>query len=569
MTDPQQLGVVVGGALTKGLEVRLDAGRSAALGHYVMAPLGGSAKLLGMVTDIVLKSAEAGSTSWPPPSGDEPGGALLRDVLLDTGVYTALEVTPYLEVDPATGETNRARRLPRHFAPVAVADQAALDVAFATGEKPAIKLGTPLGMAEVELFVDLERLFERSAGIFGKSGTGKTVVALQLLDAMVAHSAKRSTHRDKTVALVFDMHNDYGWNLKFQGDADRRSLKQNHPTDVCVYTLEDNVPNTDGRVVIGTRDIDPDDLEVLRAIAFFTEQAIEVARECKERLGASWLDDLLADEPSAAVVRKVWREGEAPDETAWARVAARLGYASGSLDSLRRGLKRLVRREFVQQGGNQFSGVIRHIVQTLQDGGKTAVVQFGKYGNDLTSYMLVANMLSKRIWLQYQEAMERAAGDPAREPNRLVIAIEEAHKFIDRSLAGQSIFGQIARELRKYNVTLLVIDQRPSQIDPEVLSQIGTRFCLQLDSEADIDALVGGMAGRAGLRQVIASLESKQQALVFGHALPMPVVVRPPNLDRDTPPGASLRRRLGADPASAEATSAIGLFGPKARLREE
>ena len=79
-----------------------------------------------------------------------------------------------------------------------------------------------------------------------------------------------------------------------------------------------------------------------------------------------------------------------------------------------------------------------------------------------------------------------------------------------------------------------------------MLSQIGTKFCFQLDSEPDVDALVGGMQGRAGLRSVIASLESRQQALVFGHALPMPVVVRPPDLTAEFRAGASLRERLGA-----------------------
>jgi hypothetical protein len=150
--------------------------------------------------------------------------------------------------------------------------------------------------------------------------------------------------------------------------------------------------------------------------------------------------------------------------------------------------------------------------------------------------------------------------EASKEPNRLVIVIEEAHKFVDKALAGQTIFGQIARELRKYNVTLLVIDQRPSQIDSEVLSQIGTKFCLQLDSEADVDALVGGMSGRAGLRAVIAALESKRQALAFGHALPMPVVIQPPELTASFAPGQSLRARLGAA-AQTGPVSPKGLYG--------
>ncbi|MGI8927428.1 MAG: helicase HerA domain-containing protein [Tepidiformaceae bacterium] len=562
-TGRQQLGVVVGGSLTKSLEVRLDPGRSAALGHYVMAPLGDGAEVLGMVTDIILRSAEAGSISWPPPSGDDLQAELLRDVLLDTGVYTAVEVNPYLEVNRHTGETARARRLPRHFAAVSLAGQEALDVAFNTGDRAAIRVGTPLGMEDVELFIDLEKLFERSAGIFGKSGTGKTFLALPLLDAMIANSSRAPTNRDRTVALVFDMHNDYGYGVKAQGEGERPSLKRRHPSAVAVYTLEDNVPNSDGRIVVGTRDIEPEDLRILQDSAYFTDQAIEASFDLRTRFGAGWLDELLNDEPSEAVVRAAWRDGDEPEDLSWNRVATRIGIHTGSFDSLRRGLRTLARREFVDKGSKQFSGSIATIVQMLQ-AGKSCVIQFGKHGNDLTSYMLIANMLSRRIWEEYRDDMEKARGDTTKEPNRLVIVIEEAHKFIDKTRAGHSIFGQIARELRKYNVTLLVIDQRPSQIDSEVLSQIGTRFCLQLDSEADVEAMVGGMQGRAGLKQVIASLESKQQALVYGHALPMPVVVRPPDLPRDALPGASLRERLavvGGRPLQPVTPS--GLFGPR------
>ena len=562
MSGGQRIGIVVGGSLNKALEVRLEPGAAAGLGQYVMTPLGDGASLVGMVTDVLLKSAESGPTAWPPPLGDGHAAELLRAVLQDTAVYTQLEVNPYLEVR-TSGENSRARRLPVHFAPVALADQAVLDSAFAVSdEAPAFRLGAPLGMDDVMVHIDLERLCERSAGIFGKSGTGKTVLALQVLDAIVANATAAPTNRDRTVALIFDMHNDYGWGLKFQGEGggERRSLKQRHPSQVAVYTLEDNVPHTDGRVLIGTRDITTEDLGVLAGTADFTRQAVEAAYELENRLGKDWVDEIMADDPSPAAVRKIWRDGDEPDEINWARAASKVGYASGSVDNLRRGLRKIVRRDFVRPGHDQFSGIINGIVQTLQ-GGKSVVIQFGRHGSDLTSYMLVANMLSRRIWDSYRDVMERAQGEAAKEPNRLVIVIEEAHKFVDKTLAGQTIFGQIARELRKYNVTLLIIDQRPSQIDTEVLSQVGTKFCLQLDSDADIEALVGGMPGRAGLRSVIASLESKRQALVFGHALPMPVVVQPPELTANFAPGASLRARLGGSNGAGKAPTPAGLFG--------
>jgi DNA helicase HerA-like ATPase len=107
-----------------------------------------------------------------------------------------------------------------------------------------------------------------------------------------------------------------------------------------------------------------------------------------------------------------------------------------------------------------------------------------------------------------------------------VITIEEAHKFLDPAIASQTIFGTIARELRKYNVTLLIVDQRPSGIDEEVMSQIGTRVTALLDNEADIRAVFMGVSGAGELRQVLARLDTRQQALILGHAVPMPVVVQ-------------------------------------------
>ena len=107
-----------------------------------------------------------------------------------------------------------------------------------------------------------------------------------------------------------------------------------------------------------------------------------------------------------------------------------------------------------------------------------------------------------------------------------MIVIEEAHKFLSPSIASQTIFGTIARELRKFNVTLMVIDQRPSAIDSEVMSQIGTRLTCLLDNDRDVEAVLSGTPGSRELRAVLSRLESKQQALIFGHALPMPVVIR-------------------------------------------
>jgi hypothetical protein len=144
----------------------------------------------------------------------------------------------------------------------------------------------------------------------------------------------------------------------------------------------------------------------------------------------------------------------------------------------------------------------------------------------MVAYVLVANMLARRIYQRYQEKTEASMAGNIAPPTPLVITIEEAHKFLNREVSGLTIFGTIAREMRKYNVTLLVIDQRPSAIDEEVMSQLGTKITCLLDNERDIDSVLAGVSGKNELKTVLARLAPKQQALIFGHAVPMPVPIR-------------------------------------------
>jgi hypothetical protein len=80
--------------------------------------------------------------------------------------------------------------------------------------------------------------------------------------------------------------------------------------------------------------------------------------------------------------------------------------------------------------------------------------------------------------------------------------------------------------MRKFFVSLLVVDQRPSAIDDEVLSQIGTKMIAKLSDDKDIGSALVGTSDASSLRSILASLDAKQQALLLGHAVPMPIVVK-------------------------------------------
>jgi len=74
----------------------------------------------------------------------------------------------------------------------------------------------------------------------------------------------------------------------------------------------------------------------------------------------------------------------------------------------------------------------------------------------------------------------------------------------------QTIFGTIAREMRKYFVTLLVVDQRPSGIDNEVMSQIGTALLLYWMMKRHWAIFTGVSGGKACAQSWLSSTPSNK-----------------------------------------------------------
>jgi hypothetical protein len=153
------------------------------------------------------------------------------------------------------------------------------------------------------------------------------------------------------------------------------------------------------------------------------------------------------------------------------------------------------------------------------------VLSFGRHEEDL-DYLLVSNLLTRRIRDAWEKRTNDFRSKDEKEPRPLVIVVEEAHKLLNRELAAQTSFSTIAREMRKYYVTLLIVDQRPSQIYDEVMSQLGTRVTGWLGDEDDVRAVLSGLAGRDALRGMLARLQPKEEVLLLGWGVPMPLPVR-------------------------------------------
>jgi hypothetical protein len=193
-----------------------------------------------------------------------------------------------------------------------------------------------------------------------------------------------------------------------------------------------------------------------------------------------------------------------------------------SAEALRSKLDRVIRKDYLVR--STATRGLQEVIDSLENG-IHVILSFGNYGNDL-DYLLVTNLLTRKIRDRWKKLTEDAYKDKKKHPRPLVVVVEEAHKLLNRGMASQTIFSTIAREMRKYYVTLLIIDQRPSQIYDEVMSQLGTRISGSLGDEDDINAVLSGLPGRSALRGMLAKLQPKEEVLMLGWGVPMPIPIR-------------------------------------------
>ncbi|MBK4730852.1 ATP-binding protein [Oxynema sp. CENA135] len=555
MNLDKPLGSVIQGSLSKGLEVRLHPDISVEemrVGKFLVVR-GARSQFFCLLTDVALGTTSDRILVNPPHPEDD----FMQAVLAGSGTYGRIELAPMLMLTPETddggwspdsllntqanankgnrktpensnnGQNNNngalasyqaqtgapmellpVKTIPSHFSQVYDASEADFRAVFGWEDDPHRRnfaIGQPLDM-EVPVCIDLDRFVERSNGVFGKSGTGKSFLTRLLLSGIIRKQA--------AVNLIFDMHSEYGWEAATEGKqfSTVKGLRQLFPGQVEIYTLDPESTRRRGvrdaqELYLGYDQIEVEDISLVARDLNLSEASIENAIILRNEFGKSWITQLLSMSNEDIQMFCDEKRGN-----------------KSSIMALQRKLIRLDELKYMRNSCPH--NYVGRILDAL-NAGKHVVIEFGSQSNML-SYMLATNVISRRIHGSYVQKAEQflQTKDPGDRPRQLVITIEEAHRFLDSATVRQTIFGTIAREMRKYFVTLLVVDQRPSGIDNEVMSQVGTRITALLNDDKDIEAIFTGVSGGQNLRSVLAKLDSKQQALILGHAVPMPVVVR-------------------------------------------
>ena len=512
------IGYVVGGSLENGVQIKLHvSSEDVSVGSLKVAK-GLRRKYLLLLNNIYHGSMEiANKLSSNNISSDLMTS--MREEILPSYV-TGIAV--------AQGDNNsieEANTIPDYLS--TVSSLTLEDVKIFYGEPDEnnfLKLGfgSPIGIENAIIPVDIPMLTKSSFAIYGKTGTGKTVLGNIIATNIALYTAQRKYSGDQEHSpismLILDMHSEYGTTVKdVYGKQLGPGVARIMPDEFIVYTPDEELArksNEDGYPMyilkITTADIEPEDIILMSELLSLTDIQIAtlptIAKLLESKEKQPWILYLYDYE----MYKKVTDMKDKDIER-----------FLSSIHSLYRKLSFLRTYNFIERKNTQ-SDTIDSIVETLlEKEPKHIIISFGVYGDDVRAYTLLTNMIARRL-------LEKAVllGLQRKElSKRIVIFVEEAHKFLDPRLRENSPMGKIARELRKRGITLCIIDQRPSQIDPDVSSMIWNTFTSVLGDEKDIKAATINL-GKSGLYDPIVRSLTRQNFLAFGDAFRFPVVVK-------------------------------------------
>jgi uncharacterized protein len=129
----------------------------------------------------------------------------------------------------------------------------------------------------------------------------------------------------------------------------------------------------------------------------------------------------------------------------------------------------------------------------------------------------------------------RSLSEGGRERPILVV-LEEAHNYLrnEQSSSAGAAVQRIVKEGRKYGIAAMIVSQRPSEIDPTVLSQCGTMIAMRLSNASDRSHVTSAVTDNLeGLLSMLPVLRTGE-AIVVGEAvhLPLRTLLAPPSMDR-------------------------------------
>ncbi|MFW6436552.1 MAG: ATP-binding protein [Halococcoides sp.] len=460
--------------------------------RYSVAVEASEQSVIARVTNRELVRSLPDGYLADPGVGPERVAATLGVPTTDSDLYR-LRATVVGTYDTDMTTFANPRELPSPGTPVAIADDEHLETVLPNlgAASDRCDVETIDGLAEVgwllnrpagatRICLPIEEFAATHLAILAATGSGKSYTASVLIEEMMQPDTRASL-------LVFDPHGEYDTLAEMQGHAAFQGDDGYAPE--VVYFDRDRLHVRLSELTVG------DVMDILD----------DPSSRMQERLASGWRAMQRSNSETWSVDDLV---------TEMERI---YGADDASVGALEWRLRRSIQR-------NDLFDPERNVpLDDIVGPGQCTVIKMDTL--DRWNQQLVTTVLLRRL---YRERLDAVRGRDSAIEHPIFALFEEGHRFAPASGDAPSlgIMRTITSEGRKFGFGLGIVSQRPSKIDPDVLSQCGTQITMQIQNPADQDAIEQSVeaAGEDVLRELPGLTPG--QAIVSGDAMNTPALIQ-------------------------------------------
>jgi len=367
-----------------------------------------------------------------------------------------------------------------------------------------VQLGQHVGSGGTPCLADLNELLGKHTAVLGSTGAGKSGTVAAIIHSILERGDKNSYEKWKPRIIILDPHGEYGTAF-----ADHTKLSSDDGTLTLPYWLL-NFQETVA-LLIGKTEF------VATSQANIVKSALMAAREeGAQQLGLD-ANSITVDSPVPYKLSTLKAKIDA-DKPPQASKQDSHNSILQKLEVLMTDARlRFMMEEWNDGANDPFPEVIK---QLTGDGPQPRIVDLSGVPNEVagvSSAVIARTLFNLKIW-QTQ---------PERESDPVLLVCEEAHRYVPNRgeaqyEAAQEAIRRIAKEGRKYGVGLLLVSQRPSEVEATVLSQCNSWIVLRITNDADREHVRSILPdSMSGLTKMLSGLR-RQEAIFVGQAAMLP-----------------------------------------------
>ena len=382
-----------------------------------------------------------------------------------------------------------------------------LAMAYACDVETAVRVGYIQQDPTIPAMVKVDEMLGKHFAILGTTGTGKSCTVALILRRILEKNPQAHI-------LLLDVHREYVQSFKGLAEV---ITPDNMALPFWLLNFDEAV-----EILVGQQSNRETDVEVLREIIpiakarYMSNQRRDKTRPrdalVENNIGVdtpipyrtSDLTGVLED-----YIGKLELRGElAPYKRIKARIEAisrdpRYAFMFGSLT--------------VQ---DNMAAVLARLFRIPVNGKPIAILELGGLPSEIIN--VVVSVLAR---LAFDFGVWSAGKVP------ITFVCEEAHRYVPNDKTSgfeptKRAISRIAKEGRKYGVSLCIVSQRPAELDPTILSQCNTIFAMRLTNERDQDILRAGISDAAASLLEFMSTMGAGEAITFGEGVALPTRIK-------------------------------------------